>query len=297
MRFAYLILAHKNADQVIRLYWRLRHPSVVFIFHFSKNCNPHFYKQVMRVLKDQTDCFFAERSNVNWGGWGMVQGALNCIQRLSMINYQYDAAFLLSGQDYPLKTHAEMAAFLSLHPGKNFMEYTHYDQMTPDEQARYDRIHYWPTSYRHFVHPSDSKNPLTRLLHRLIVQALPGKTACPAGIIPYKGSFWWVLTPEAIHYLIAQQQTPAGQQLKAFFRYVNHPSEGYFQTVLLNSALRSTIVNEDLRFVKWDHYGGHPDPLLTEDLEPMMVSGKFFARKFDQDNNAELMAELDKRLG
>jgi hypothetical protein len=112
----------------------------------------------------------------------------------------------------------------------------------------------------------------------------------------YKGSFWWVLTPDAINYLNSQQHTPAGQQLKAFFRYVNHPSEGYFQTVLLNSDLRNTIVNDDLRFIKWEHSEGHPDPLLLEDLEAMMTSNKFFARKFDLPANAGLMARIDEQL-
>lgn len=296
MKFAYLIVAHKNAPQVLRLYARLRHPGAVFVFHFDRGCQPAFYQQVMAALQDQPDCLFAERVRVVWGGWGMTQAALNCLQALQESGLSYDRVFLLSGQDYPLKTHAEMVEKLAIDAEKNYIEYRSYAEMTQDERDRYDRVHFRPFHWLHFGFPPRRKHPLAWLVNGLVIAGLPNKTERPVGIAVYKGATWWGLEKFAVDYILQQAATPKGRRLLDYFRYVNLPDEGYFQTVLLNSPFRATLVNESLHFICWQAGHYHPAPFSPADFKEMIASGKLFARKFELPADAALLDRIDEHL-
>jgi hypothetical protein len=61
----------------------------------------------------------------------------------------------------------------------------------------------------------------------------------------------------------------------------------------MNSALRDTVVDDNLRYVDWFKEPG-PAVLTVDDLDSMLASGKLFARKFDTTVDAAVLDRLDE---
>ena len=65
----------------------------------------------------------------------------------------------------------------------------------------------------------------------------------------------------------------------------------------MNSPLAETVVNDDLRYVEWREWNdSRPAALGKPDFAKMMSSGKLFARKFDVEEDAEILDLIDAAL-
>jgi hypothetical protein len=72
------------------------------------------------------------------------------------------------------------------------------------------------------------------------------------------------------------------------------PEEIFFQTYFLNSPMRGSIVNDDLRYTDWRKRNGSIPAFLDEsDLEPLLRSKALFARKVSSDISSDLLDEID----
>ena len=70
----------------------------------------------------------------------------------------------------------------------------------------------------------------------------------------------------------------------------------FFHTIILNSPLQESVVNDDLRFLEWRNpeTAGGPAILGTDDFGKIIASSKLFARKFDVTQDAEILDMIDK---
>jgi hypothetical protein len=80
-----------------------------------------------------------------------------------------------------------------------------------------------------------------------------------------------------------------------FFRHVDIPDELFFQTVIMNSELAGSVVNDNLRYIDWTR-GPRPALLEARDLPTLRASPKLFARKFDAFHDAEILDLIDTQL-
>jgi hypothetical protein len=80
-----------------------------------------------------------------------------------------------------------------------------------------------------------------------------------------------------------------------FFRHVDIPDEVFFQTVLMNSELAGSVVNDNLRYIDWTR-GARPALLEARDLPALRASPKLFARKFDVCHDGEILDLVDTEL-
>jgi hypothetical protein len=80
-----------------------------------------------------------------------------------------------------------------------------------------------------------------------------------------------------------------------FFRHVDIPDEMIFQTVLVNSELAGSVVNDNLRYIDWTRVLG-PALLEARDLPALGASPKLFARKFDVSHDADVLDLIDAAL-
>jgi hypothetical protein len=82
-----------------------------------------------------------------------------------------------------------------------------------------------------------------------------------------------------------------------FFKYVDVPDELFFQTVIMNSPLCGSVVNDNLRYIDWkDPNAASPAILTTSDLESLTRSSKLFARKFDTTVDGDVLDLIDQKL-
>ena len=99
----------------------------------------------------------------------------------------------------------------------------------------------------------------------------------------YGGSTYWSLNREVLKYVI--DYTSAHKTFLKRFNYTFCGEEIYFQTIIMNSTYSQSIFNDHLRFIDWQSgRGGYPAFLDESDLEKIVSSNKFFARKIRNDN-------------
>ena len=85
------------------------------------------------------------------------------------------------------------------------------------------------------------------------------------------------------------------KNLARHYAPVRLADESYFQTLLVNhSSLK--LKNQTLHYIDWSRGGPNPKTLTVDDLEPMIASGRHFARKFDEQVDAVVLDELDRRV-
>lgn len=75
-----------------------------------------------------------------------------------------------------------------------------------------------------------------------------------------------------------------------YFEQVTIPDEMFFQSILLNSPLRDTIVNDDQRFIKWPG----PSVLGVGEFDELRQAPDLFARKFDETVDTAVLDRIDE---
>ena len=199
MRIVYIILAHTNYEQTMRLFSRLYKKGTSFVFHISQNSEHQFFEKVFTALKDQPNCYFAKRAVVRWGDFGVVQGALNAIDTICDNQIGFDFAILLSGQCYPLKPHTVICKTLEKYRGKQLVENIPFSEIENEMSDRIEPYHFW-LGNRHYWHPRRGRRYklLAILLNFIFSPFISKRQAVPQGYILFKGSFWWTLTKDCI---------------------------------------------------------------------------------------------------
>lgn len=278
MRIAYIVSAYKNPDQAVRLIRRLDADNVHFFIHVDKKTNEAAYARIVRPLAGVPHVHFLARHRCDWGGFGHVQATIKGLAEIVRGGLKPDYVFLLTGQDYPIVTNAAIKEFLAQSSGSSFL--SHFplpsDEWEGGGLPRIDRWHIRVRGRHHVL--SGRRLSIVRQM--------------PLGLRPFGGSSYWGLSWRCVEY--ANRFIRENPSYVRFFRYVDVPDEIFFQTILLNSPLRETVVDDDLRYVRWrDWNDARPAILGKEDFDAVTSSGKLFARKFDMNHDAEILDMID----
>jgi hypothetical protein len=275
LTLAYIISAYRNLGQVTRLVRRLRHNESVFFVHVDKKTDEEDYLALRKSLEDFTDVRFLERHTCHWGGFGHVRATLKGIDSLLARAVPFDYLVLLTGQDYPIKSNALMDRFFEAHRGRSFMLFDSLPSAWWSPRGGLGRI-----EHRH-----------VRLYGRHLRSPL--KRPFPEGLRPYGGGAYWCLSREAVEYV--NRFVTERREVIRFFKNVDIPDEIFFQTVLMNSQLAETVVNDHLRYIDWTR-GRRPAILETADFDALARSPQLYARKFDITHDAHILDLIDARL-
>jgi len=205
-----------------------------------------------------------------------VRAALEGVRALLDSPDSLEYGVLLTGQDYPLRSPAQIESTLAGAGGRSFITYRR-----PEGRflRRLTRWHWHGTVMGRRVRLPNRFMPLT-VRRRL-----------PPGLLPYTGSAHWCLSRDCLEYIARSDP-----ELARFFQRSAVPDESFFQTLLMNSPLASTLVNDDLRYIDWSEGGPSPRVLTSYDLERMLRSSALFARKFDPRVDAAVIDALDAHI-
>jgi len=282
IHIAYIISAYKNPEQLIRLILRLCSGQTSFFIHFDKKAEDQIFGQIIEGTRKLPNVHLLKRYNCYWGEFGHVQASLEGIRALVNRNISFEYAFLLTGQDYPIKTNLQVEGFLESHKDKSFM--ANFPLPTVEwENGGLERVKRWYVRWygRRFIFPKNGNVTIKRKF--------------PKGFRPFGGSSYWCLSKECIEYI--DHFVRDHPQFVQFFRYVDVPDEIFFQTILMNSPLAEHIVNDDLRYIDWkDPDSGSPAVLNKNDLDSLLTSPKLFARKFDVNVDTEILDLIDQTV-
>ena len=277
MRLSHLILAHINPSQLKRLISAISNVNADIYIHVDKKANLNEFISLSSI---PNVFFIKQRCKITWGAFSMVEATLSSMQQILDTNIPYSHINLLSGQDYPLKNSQYITDFFIANQGVSYMKYLCLTEQWKEALPRlkkYDFSNYnFPFKYR---------------LEFFVNKIFPNKKI-PAQLRPYGLSQWLSITPLHAKYVI--EYLKINKKVKKFFFFTWGADEIIFQTILLNSLHRDEIVNNYLRFIKFKMGAYRPDVLNIKDVEQILKSNKFYARKFDEHLNVEVLDYIDK---
>lgn len=298
MRIAYVVLSHRNPDQVLRLVGALMEGpgAEVLVRHDPRGSRldeAALGRLGARGLHDEIE--------FEWGGWSQLQVLLACLERAAEMDP--DWLLVLSGQDYPLRPIADIEGGLAASEVDAMLgqawELATDGLPNPPADEFFLRC-----AYRHYPAPRWTPH-LPRAVRPLAyLRELPPPLRPQLGLrragLPFDDRFrcfvsadWLTLNRRALAAVVTAARER--QRLMRYYRRVAIPSESFFATVLLNDPSLN-VARDNRRYVSFEApLTPHPETLTSADLERLLASGSDFARKFDTGTDSEVLDALDER--
>jgi Core-2/I-Branching enzyme len=286
---AYIVLSHRNPEQVLRLVRALGEgpAAKVLVRH-----DPRGQTLASHDIEAAGGETIEDDIESQWGGWAQLRLILACL-REAAARHDPDWSLILSGQDYPLRPLADIEADLAASAADARL-----GSVREVERRRPAPGHdefFLRCRYRHYTRPRAMPalpGPIRRLAYARELPPLVGvRRLDPAPLPLFASADWLTLRRPATRVVLAASED---RRLMRHFRRVAVPSESFFASVIL--ADPSLIVERDnRRFTSFAPRAPHPDTLTTRDYDRLLASGADFARKFDAALDSHVLDLLDER--
>ena len=278
-KHAFMLIAHKNFEQLNRLISLLDNPRIDIFLHIDKR-SPKYTPPKCKASR----IFLLPRIKTNWGGYSLVECELNLLETALTID-SYAFLHLLSGQDLPIKPIDDILSFFDSHSCYNFI---HYDNLDASVK-RIERIKYY--------YPFQDIKPRGRSVWSVsqkllvLIQQFIGIDRTKKYVGEFKsGSQWWTIKPELAVYIISKKNNIA-----TLFKYTMC-DEMFMQTLVYNSPFYETVyIKEDdchanERLI--DFSNGDSHIWTMRDFERIRNSDLLFARKFDESVDKKVIVKI-----
>ncbi|XP_055036750.2 beta-1,3-galactosyl-O-glycosyl-glycoprotein beta-1,6-N-acetylglucosaminyltransferase 4 [Misgurnus anguillicaudatus] len=120
---AYSLVVHKDADLVERLLNAVYMPHNVYCIHYDLKSSYDFISAMQGLARCIPNVFIASKlERVQYAGISRLKADLNCLSDLLESEVKWKYVINLCGQDFPLRTNAELVSDLKMLNGKNMVE-------------------------------------------------------------------------------------------------------------------------------------------------------------------------------
>jgi hypothetical protein len=165
-------------------------------------------------VNNLSNVIFLKRNNCHWGDFGHVLATLKGLQNSLQNDLSYDYVFLITGQNYPIKSTHYIQSFLKEANGKEFL--SHYD--IPNQHwgedvlpRRTELWHFrfledWPfRCLDPFVHLPSKRKPKSKIKSAILASAnlMFRKRTPPGNIKFFGGPGYWSITRRCAEYINA----------------------------------------------------------------------------------------------
>lgn len=286
MRIAVLILCHKNPKQIEMLIDALNSNEVDFYIHIDKKAkfNLDFGMDNIVILSE------SESVDVSWGGYTMIEATLALIKAMKRGGNNYQYAWLISGQDFPLRSIESILDFFKENKNRDYIEIlTDTEAYAKNYPKRNDLI------YPNWMYKN---NIMAKVLKRLYWIFTGGKNTfifkrkLPKSIEKfYFGSQWWALTINSLDKIICFLKD--NPDIFEFYQSTLVPDECFFQTLYMATSNGENREN-GLCFVNWGKNKCSPECFLETDFESLSKKSEKYliARKFDINVDSKIIDKL-----
>jgi hypothetical protein len=273
---AFLVLAHANPAQLVRLVKRLDPARRPVWIHIDRRTDISTWSELPGLEK--RGAMMVERQPSPWGGFGIVDATLAGMSA-ALSAGAWSHLVLLSGQDYPIKPMSAIDDFFADHSGTSFME--HHRLPRPDwaGDGGLSRI----ADFHLRVFDREVTIRPTAGLRRRV----------PGHRTPFQGGQFFTLSLDLTRLVVETSQ--AQPRYRRFFRRTAIPDESYFQTLVMNSPLARSVMNDDLRYEDWSEDTSHPKVLTSGDVSALLRSSSLFAKKFDSAIDERILNLIDQQ--
>lgn len=234
----------------------------------------------------------SQEYKINWGGINHLKAILLLANR-ALENNQNTYFHLITGHDYPIKTLSDFYGFHEANKDKNFMEfhtlpYSAWPEEGMDRLSRYN-----------LYDLIDGRNGFGERLIKGFskIQKILGFTRkfYPGFPKLYGGSTYWSLNRCSLEYVFHYMKEHP-RFLKRF-KYSFCSEELFFQTILLNSSVKDSIINNNMRYIVWEERNGNfPANLDENDYENIIKSDALFARKIEYPVSSILFSKIKQYI-
>ena len=290
-RHAYLILAHHHFSQLRKLIELLDDSRNDIYVHVDAKAqfDP---KEWEGLCRHSSLVFLDNRIRVSWGGVSIMRAELALLKAAADAHH-YDYYHLLSGMDLPIKSQDMIHDFFDSHSGTEFLNFWNFKKTT-DSRFRYYTL--FQEGAGHFA---------TNLLNNIFkgLQMAVGYQINRDVDFQF-ASQWFSITDELAHYVISKEDW-----LEKVFRHTNTCDEIFLATLVWNSPFRERlyvkepveehVVNEsNMRFIDWTRGESirHPWTFRADDWDLLMSVPHFWARKFDDAVDSEIIDRIFRTL-
>ncbi|MDR3450105.1 MAG: beta-1,6-N-acetylglucosaminyltransferase [Alphaproteobacteria bacterium] len=285
MKLAYIVLAHRDPENVARMIARLVESGGFVAVHYDRKTAGADIPRLRAALGLSPNVVFVDPIDVQWGQWSIVQATLDAIEALEKTQLAFDYVHLMSGMDYPIKPPKLFENFLLRNSGREFIEVRNINKEKwvqgglEHERYQYKHVYNWQTDRKKF--DSAWKAQRARKQERTFL----------TGLDPYLGSQWWTLTWETC---LDALRWSKQAEVRAFFETVWIPDEMFFQSYVGNNIDLKNVIDINLTFYQFDP-NGIPIVYYNDHAQYLTQQNFFFARKFHP-NAIGLRDAIDRYL-
>lgn len=283
MKFAYLIMAHDNESQLKMLLDALDYEENDVYLHIDKKSNINMDSYKMNRAK----LYLYKKYSVYWADFSQTKCQVFLLKEA--IKERHDYYHLLSGHDFPIKSHGTIVDFFKTNYGKQFIHFEGNDYCTK-ETCRYYR----------FVAPliSRCKNEFAKTkLRKLESFSLMLQRKIGIKRQLYCGANWYSITHN-----LAKDFCDNSKKILKKVRWTISSDEyvlqTFYKTIVQDKyeLFAETKKPEDYsslaREIDWNR--GSPYVWKNEDFEYLASSERMFARKFDSKIDAEIIKRISE---
>lgn len=295
VRLAYLLQVHKNPAQINKFIGQItgEGSSDIYMHIDKKNVGA-----ISALINKSCNIKIMEKSvDVRWGDISQVDATLCMLRSLRKSRGKYDFVCLKSGQD--LKVRSGLGAYLAGNKDKIFMP------AKKIESGAQDTCFYsmkWPgflrARYDSVLHPNRILRAVLIRLYKGGVNLIPNPEKLPENYSIYRGSQWFIIPGHVAEYIVDYlEENPWYYEA---FRNALAPDEYFFQTIIMHSPYSANLCCDNLTYIRSGlsrRDCNHPVTLTMQDRSEIERSGKFFARKFDEAVDREVVNYFCEKCG
>ncbi len=280
-KHAYLIMPFNNFEILKKQISLLDYPQNDIYIHMDAKIGEFDQEQFCSIPK-YSNIKFIPRKNLYWADFSQVDIVFDLIKNAKEVD-DYDYFHLLSGVDLPIKTQKYIHEFLKDKDEILLAIYPHTISYS-DDRVKY---YYNFLNYKNYRNCKFLKgvNLMLMYLQKLIgINRLRNEN-----IKIYNGWDWCSLPNDFASYLLENEK-----KIYKIFRKTLCPIELVYHSMAYNSEkFRNKIrdvnnfQNSSMRLIDWKR--GKPYTFRKEDFDEIIKSKCFFARKFDENIDFEIV--------
>ncbi len=294
---AYSLVVHQDAALVERLLRAIYMPHNIYCIHYDLKSTDTFISAMKGLARCIPNIFIASKlERVQYAGFSRLKADLNCLSDLLDSEVKWKYVINLCGQDFPLRTNAELVSDLKELNGKNMVE------------SKWPGGKQWRWTYHHLLKDSNSE------YYSSPVTTSEKKSPPPHNIAMFVGSAYFTLSREFVFFV---NQSPIASDFLAWTEDTYSPDEHFWATLVRVPGVPGEVPSSDpeiselvskSRLVKWSYHERILYPPCTgvhvrevciygaAELRWLLNYGHWFANKVDPKVDPVLMKCLEEKL-
>ena len=281
IKMAYLILVHKNPEQVNMFIEQLLNYGDCDIYiHVDKKA-----ENIIPDIRKDNRIYVVSKYSVSWGSFEIVKAAIELMKMVTNSRMDYTHMYFGSGQDLLVKK--GLYEYLSKNRDKIFLRINGKIDNSRRASARY-RI-CWPHKLmiRNDLHPYRFIRIAMQFLCKFGIVVRPNKKTIKNKVTFYEGRTWFIAPIDVLEYIVDYVKN--NPDYVDFWENSLASDLMFFQTIIMNSRYVGNVEDE-LMYVKFGETFStmnHPLTITMDDVEKIDDGNFYCARKFEISESQE----------